>query len=183
MPTTVSALEIDAPAAVTRIRDALRAHLATMKRLGLVVGMSGGVDSSVCAALAVEAVGPKHVLGLFMPERESDPESLQIATVVARQLGIPCVTEDISPVLLGAGCYRRRNEAIRKVVPEFSDTWGCKLVLPPGPFAVSVTEFLLHPTNEKEPLGDKIMPLSAATDVALVVAHEIVTLGLAPLAQ
>ena len=56
-------------------------------------------------------------------------------------------------------------------------------MLPPGPFAVSVTEFLLHPTNEKEPLGDKIMPLSAATDVALVVAHEIVTLGLAPLAQ
>src|SRR5881392_1893914 len=131
MPTTVSALEIDAPAAVTRIRDALRAHLATMKRLGLVVGMSGGVDSSVCAALAVEALGPKHVLGLFMPERESDPESLQIATVVARQLGIPCVTEDISPVLLGAGCYRRRNEAIRRVVPEFTDEWGCKLVLPP----------------------------------------------------
>src|SRR5436305_3361199 len=148
MPTTVSALEIDAPAAVTRIRDALRAHLATMKRLGLVVGMSGGVDSSVCAALAVEAVGPKHVLGLFMPERESDPESLQIATVVARQLGIPCVTEDISPVLLGAGCYRRRNEAIRKVVPEFSDTWGCKLVLPPDRLAadrLNVTYLVVQP--------------------------------------
>ena len=148
MPTTVSALEIDAPAAVTRIRDAVRAHLATMKRLGLVVGMSGGVDSSVCAALAVEAVGPKHVLGLFMPERESDPESLQIATVVARQLGIPCVTEDISPVLLGAGCYRRRNEAIRKVVPEFSDTWGCKLVLPPDRLAadrLNVTYLVVQP--------------------------------------
>ena len=148
MPTTVSALEIDAPAAVTRIRDALRAHLATMKRLGLVVGMSGGVDSSVCAALAVEALGPKHVLGLFMPERESDPESLQIATVVARQLGIPCVTEDISPVLLGAGCYRRRNEAIRKVVPEFSDTWGCKLVLPPDRLAadrLNVTYLVVQP--------------------------------------
>jgi len=119
-----------------------------MKRLGLVVGMSGGVDSSVCAALAVEAVGPKHVLGLFMPERESDPESLQIATVVARQLGIPCVTEDISPVLLGAGCYRRRNEAIRKVVPEFSDTWGCKLVLPPDRLAadrLNVTYLVVQP--------------------------------------
>ena len=153
MPTTVSALEIDAPAAVTRIRDALRAHLATMKRLGLVVGMSGGVDSSVCAALAVEAVGPKHVLGLFMPERESDPESLQIATVVARQLGIPCVTEDISPVLLGAGCYRRRNEAIRKVVPEFSDTWGCKLVLPPDRLAadrLNITYLVVKPPRGEE---------------------------------
>ncbi len=148
MPATVSALEIDAPAAVTRIRDALRAHLATIRRFGLVVGMSGGVDSSVCAALAVEAVGPKHVLGLFMPERESDPESLRIATVVARQLGIPCVTEDISPVLLGAGCYRRRNEAIRKVVPEFSDTWGCKLVLPPDRLAadrLNVTYLVVQP--------------------------------------
>src|SRR5947207_14053926 len=105
MPTTVSALEIDAPAAVTRIRDAVRAHLATMKRLGLVIGMSGGVDSSVCAALAVEAVGAKHVLGLFMPERESDPESLQIATVVGRQLGIPCGADESSPVLYGARCY------------------------------------------------------------------------------
>src|SRR6266705_3224738 len=131
MPATVSALEIDAPAAVTRIRDALRAHLATIRRFGLVVGMSGGVDSSVCAALAVEAVGPKHVLGLFMPERESDPESLSIARSYASQLGIESVTEDIAPVLYGAGCYRRRNEAIRRVVPEFTDEWGCKLVLPP----------------------------------------------------
>src|SRR5438874_2238673 len=131
MPTTVSALEIDAPAAVTRIRDALRAHLANMKRRGLVVGMSGGVDSSVCVALAVAAVGPKRVLGLFMPERESDPESLRIARSFAADLGIEHTTEDIAPILEVTGCYRRRNEAIRRVVPEFTDDWGCKLVLPP----------------------------------------------------
>jgi NAD+ synthase len=92
--------------------------------------MSGGVDSSVCAALAVRAVGPKHVLGLFLPERESDPESLSLAKGLADELGIESVTEDIAPVLIGAGCYRRRNEAIRRVVPEFRDDWGCKLVLP-----------------------------------------------------
>jgi NAD+ synthase len=131
MTLTYAALEIDPAATVTRIREALRSQLATLKRRGLVVGMSGGVDSSVCAALAVEAVGPKHVLGLFMPERESDPESLHIAWSMARQLGIDSVTEDISPALLGLGCYRRRNEAIRRVVPEFTDDWGCKLVLPP----------------------------------------------------
>jgi NAD+ synthase len=132
MTATLTALEIDAPAAVSRIRDALRTQLAhSLKRRGLVVGMSGGVDSSVCAALAVEAVGPKHVLGLFMPERESDPESLRIARSLAQQLGIESVTEDIAPLLEGAGCYRRRNDAIRRVVPEFTDDWGCKLVLPP----------------------------------------------------
>jgi NAD+ synthase len=132
MNATLAALEIDPAAVVSRICDALRRQLATsLKRRGLVVGMSGGVDSSVCAALAVEAVGPKHVLGLFMPERESDPESLNIARSFAEQLGIESATEDIAAVLLGAGCYRRRNEAIRRVVPEFTDEWGCKLVLPP----------------------------------------------------
>jgi NAD+ synthase len=133
MPATLVALEIDPAAEVSRIRDVLRRQLATsLKRRGLVVGMSGGVDSSVCAALAVEAVGSKHVLGLFMPEKESDPESLIIARSFATQLGIDSVTEDISTVLYGAGCYRRRNEAIRRVVPEFTDEWACKLVLPPN---------------------------------------------------
>src|SRR5207247_4660978 len=109
MTATRSARRIDSSNAVSRITAALRAQLATsLKRRGLVVGMSGGVDSSVCAALAVEAVGPKRVLGLFMPERESDPESLNIARSFANQLGIESLTEDIAPVLYGAGCYRRR---------------------------------------------------------------------------
>ena len=132
MTATISALTIDSETVVSRIMAALRAQLAsTLKRRGLVVGMSGGVDSSVCAALAVEAVGPKRVFGLFMPERESDPESLRVAMSFAEQLGIQHTTEDIAPILEGAGCYRRRNEAIRSVVPEFADDWGCKLILPP----------------------------------------------------
>ena len=132
MTATLSSLEIDPELAVSQITTALRAQLAsTLKRRGLVVGMSGGIDSSVCAALAVRAVGPKRVLGLFMPERESDPESLRIARSFANELGIESTTEDIAPVLDGAQCYRRRNDAIRRVLPEFGDDWGCKLVLPP----------------------------------------------------
>lgn len=132
MTATLSTLQLDSESAVSRIVAALRKHLSTtLKRRGLVVGMSGGVDSSVCAALAVRAVGPNRVFGLFMPERESDPLSLEIARSLADQLGIQYTTEDIAPILEGAGCYRRRNEAIRRVVPEFGDDWGCKLVLPP----------------------------------------------------
>jgi NAD+ synthase len=132
MTATLSPLDVDPATAVAQITEALRGQLSgVLKRRGLVVGMSGGVDSSVCAALAVEAVGPKRVFGLFMPERESDPESLRIANSLAEQLGIEHATEDIAPVLDGLGCYRRRNEAIRRVVPEFTDDWGCKLVLPP----------------------------------------------------
>src|SRR4051812_12487815 len=89
MTATLSLLEIDPELAVSQITTALRAQLAsTLKRRGLVVGMSGGIDSSLCAALALRAVGPKRVLGLFMPERESDPESLLIARSFANELGI-----------------------------------------------------------------------------------------------
>ena len=124
-------LEIDAAAAAELITASLREQLGSvLKRRGFVVGMSGGVDSSVCAALAVRAVGPQHVLGLFLPERESEPDSLSLARSFADELGIESITEDIAPVLDGAGCYRRRNEAIRRIVPEFADDWKCKLVLP-----------------------------------------------------
>jgi NAD+ synthase len=128
---TPASLRIDPAAAVERIVDALRSNLANVfKRRGYVVGMSSGVDSSVTAALAVRALGPAKVFGIFMPERESDPDSLRIAKALAEQLGIQSVTEDIAPALEGVGCYRRRNDAIRRVVPEFADDWGCKLVLP-----------------------------------------------------
>src|SRR6266513_5407488 len=151
MPATISSLDIDPAVESSRIADALRAQLGTLLKLrGLVVGMSGGVDSSVCAALAVRAVGPKRVLGLFLPERESDPESLSLAKSLADDLGIESITEDIAPVLEGAGCYRRRNEAIRRVVPEFADDWGCKLVLPPDRLdcdRINITYLVVQPPN------------------------------------
>lgn len=126
-----SALTLDPAAATDRIVDVMRRHLAdSFRRKGFVVAMSSGVDSSVCAALAVRAVGPDRVFGIFMPERESDPASLRIATQLAEQLGIAHTTEDIAPILEAAGCYRRRNDAIRRVIPEFRDDWGCKLALP-----------------------------------------------------
>ena len=145
----LSGLRVDPATTAAKIVEALRSQLSTtLKRRGLVVGMSGGVDSSVCAALAVRAVGPKHVLGLFMPERESNPASKTLGQQWADELGIQSVTEDIAPILLGAGCYARRNEAIRRVVPEFRDDWGCKLVLPSERLdanLLSVTNLVVQP--------------------------------------
>jgi NAD+ synthase len=142
-------LELDPAKAVDRIGKALREQLGTvLQRRGLVVAMSGGVDSSVCAALAVRAVGPRHVFGLFLPERESDPTSRSTASDWADQLGIPSTTENIAPILEAAGCYRRRNDAIRRVIPEFGDDWGCKLVLPndrTGGGLINVTYIVVQP--------------------------------------
>jgi NAD+ synthase len=124
-------LRLDAAAEVDRITDFLRTQLAeVLQRRGLVIAMSGGVDSSLCAALAARAVGPKRVLGLFMPERDSDPLSLELARGLAEQLGIAWEIEEITPSLEAAGCYRRRDDAIRRVIPEYGDGWASKIVLP-----------------------------------------------------
>jgi NAD+ synthase len=146
-----SYLRIDAAAVTERIVEALRYQLSTeLKRKGLVLGMSGGVDSSVSAALAVRAVGPKHVFGIFMPERDSDPESRTIGQEVADSLGIESATEDIAETLAAAGCYARRDEAIRRVVPEFGAGWGCKLSLPADRLnsdRLAITDLVVQPPN------------------------------------
>ena len=122
---------MDCAAAVTRVADVLVDQVTRrFKRRGIVVGLSGGIDSSVTAALSVEAFGPKRVLGLFMPEHDSSPESLELGQALADHLGIETILEDIAPILDGAGCYTRRNEAIRAVFPEFGPDWKCKIVLP-----------------------------------------------------
>ena len=131
-PTGATALlELDAAAEVERISQFLRTQLGeVLHRRGLVIAMSGGIDSSVCAALAVQAVGPKRVFGLMLPEHDSDPISQQLATELAEQLGIAYEVHDIAPALEAVGCYQRRDDAIRRAVPEFAEGWRSKIVLP-----------------------------------------------------
>jgi len=126
-------LRLDPARATHEIAEALRQQVGTvLRRSGLVVAMSGGIDSSVCAALAVQAVGPKRVVGLALPERESGAESLTLAKELATQLGIELLVEDISAALTASGCYARRDAAIRRVVPEYDDAWRCKLLAENG---------------------------------------------------
>ena len=146
-------LRIDPEAETRRIAAALREQLGSvLGRRGLVVAMSGGVDSSVCAGLAVHAVGPQRVFGLALPERESDPASLALARTWADTLGVECVREDIGPILEACGCYWRRDEAIRRVVPEYGSGWRSKLVLRGGQLEsdrLSVTYLAVEPPGEE----------------------------------
>lgn len=124
------ALKIDAEAEVSRISGAIRDYLMRYRRRGAVVAMSGGIDSSVVASLCAAALGRDRVLGLLMPEKESSPETLGLSQLMADSLGIKTAFEDISPLLEAAGCYRRRDDAIREVFPAFGPGYRAKLVLP-----------------------------------------------------
>src|SRR5438874_162354 len=112
-------LELDCTKAITEIASAVRRIVAQdLRRRGVVVGLSGGIDSSVVAALCARALGPERVLGLFMPERESSDDSLRLGRMVAEKLGIRTELVEIGPALDALGCYRSRDEAIRRVFPE-----------------------------------------------------------------
>ncbi|HMJ53474.1 MAG TPA: NAD(+) synthase [Polyangiaceae bacterium] len=124
-------LSID-PAAVTKkVEETLREQvLGHLRRRGIVVGLSGGIDSSVVAALAARSLGKEKVLGIFMPERDSSGDSLVLGRTVAEAIGIKTVLEDIGATVAAAGCYERQVEAIRTVYPEYGDGWKCKVTLP-----------------------------------------------------
>lgn len=124
------ALDIDLPGEARRISERIQDYLGRTRRKGLVVALSGGIDSSVVAALAVSALGPDRVYGLHMPERESSAETLRISTSLSDTLGIRSSVEDITSVLEAYGAYRRRDDAIRLVYPEYGPGYRSKIVLP-----------------------------------------------------
>ncbi len=101
-----------------------------LRRQGAVVGISGGIDSSLVLALCAKAFGPDRVVALLLPEKESSPESAELALDLAQHFGVNPITEDITPALEGLGCYHRRNEAIQRIFPQFEPGWNVKIVLP-----------------------------------------------------
>jgi NAD+ synthase len=124
-------LSIDPAAVSESIEEAIREQVrATLKRRGAVVGLSGGIDSSVVAALCMRALGKERVLGLLMPERDSSEDSMRLGRMIAAHLGIGYEVEDLGPALAALGCYDRQLEAIRATVPEYEEDWRCKLSLP-----------------------------------------------------
>jgi NAD+ synthase len=124
-------LNIDAAAVATRIQERIREQvMGTLRRRGAVVGLSGGIDSSVVAFLCAGALGADRVQGLFMPERDSSDDALRLGQLLAEAAGIDAIVEDVAPALEGLGCYARQNEAIREVFPEYGDGWKCKITLP-----------------------------------------------------
>lgn len=126
-------MALDLAAETQRITQSLRTALAShLHRRGLVIAMSGGIDSSVVAALCVEAVGPQRVYGLMLPETDSSSSSLDKAKAVADKLGLKYEVQNIAPALQALGCYDRRDEAMRRVIPGYGKGWTSKIVITGG---------------------------------------------------
>jgi NAD+ synthase len=131
IPFSAALLTLDCATAAAKITESLSGQvLRRFKKKGVIVALSGGVDSSVVGALAVRALGREHVMGLLMPEQDSAPETLPLSWQVADHLGIQTVHEDITGILEAQGCYRRRDDAIRLVIPEYGAGWKSKITLP-----------------------------------------------------
>jgi NAD+ synthase len=123
-------LKIDCDAVSRRIEAGLR-DIAGRKlhRRGAVVAVSGGIDSSVCAALATRSLGPGRVFGLLLPERDSSPESTHKGKLLCESLGISYEIQDIAPSLEALGCYRRRDEAVRRLFPDYEPSYRMKIAV------------------------------------------------------
>jgi len=124
-------LAIDADKEIARITDWIRESvLKALGKKGVIVAISGGIDSSVVAALSVRALGAERVLTLMLPESESSDDNSRLGQLLADHVGVRTITESITPLLEAAGCYRRRDEALKALIPEYEPGWKSKLVLP-----------------------------------------------------
>lgn len=140
----------DVKSSIDTIAEKLKYDIVSvLKRKGAIVGISGGIDSSVSLALAVRALGPDRVIGIMLPEKDSSNDSKELALKLAEQFGIKTIEENISKGLEGVGCYQRRDEAVKDIFPEYNpieyamkigvNSQGISQNLPPV-FSVSIVD-------------------------------------------
>ncbi|GFO64850.1 NAD(+) synthase [Geomonas paludis] len=145
-----------------RIRELMRNQV---KRGGVVVALSGGIDSSVTAALSVRALGRERVIALEMPERHSARETLALSGKVAGALGIATIVEDISGILQSVGFYEKYDNAVRMVVPEYGDGWASKIVISGVASQPRFTSFYLVTQNAQQVQSTVRLPLQPYLEI------------------
>ena len=124
-------INIDPVKVVEEITSKLKENVTKkLKKRGAVVGISGGIDSSVVLALCAKTFGPERVLGVMMPENDSNPDSLELAKKLSAKFNTKYVVENMTEAVAGFGCYKRRDEAIKNVFPEFNSSYKAKIILP-----------------------------------------------------
>jgi len=150
-------LDLDLEQEASRISDFIRGLLRTrLHRRGLVVAVSGGIDSSVCLALAVRTLGPDKVFGLLMPEADSSPDSISLGQQMVDFFGVSHETKNIASTLEAIGCYQQRDAAIREVFPDYDGSWKNKIVISGGTAGAINHFYLVVQTPNGEQLRERL---------------------------
>ena len=125
---SANVFKLDCAEEIKKITTALRHFLSfRLKRRGAVIAISGGVDSSVSAALCVKAIGNKRVVGLQMPEKHSSDETLVLSNKLTEHLDIERIHEDITEILESVGFYKKYDDIVRSVIEEYGTGWKSKI--------------------------------------------------------
>lgn len=130
---TSDIFKFDMDAEIEKIGAAMKEMLRSqLRRRGVVVAISGGIDSSVTSSLCVKTLGANKTFGLLLPEQDSSSFSTQRGRLLAEHLGIEYELHDIAPALEAIGCYQWRDEAIRNVFPDYATGWKNKITISGG---------------------------------------------------
>jgi len=123
-------LKLDCEKEINQVCSFIKQQTTSMRREGIVLGLSGGIDSALAVELCVRALGKDKVLGLLLPEKESNPVSATYAKKHAKKLGIKAEINDITAVLERIGTYKKRDSVIKKIFPDYTSKHGVKITLP-----------------------------------------------------
>lgn len=163
--TIKNALNLIPEQTTDQICKRLKEHLRTLKRKGLIVGISGGIDSSVTLALAVKALGKGQVLALQMPERHSADETLSLSGLLAQTFDVETIHEDISAPLEAVKFYERYEKAVQRIIPEYSAEWKSKIVVPNVVHKPGYTFFSIIAQSPSGETIKKRLPLKAYLEI------------------
>jgi len=165
-PFSKDLLDIDLEREARKIINQIRTILSKqLKRRGLIVALSGGIDSSTCLGLAVKALGPERVFGLMMPERHSSDKTLDLSTSVADAFQVDRVHEDISGILEALGFYKRYDDAVRQAIPEYGQGWKSKIVIPNATQSKSFNLFSIVAQDPDGQIIKQRLPLKAYLEI------------------